>query len=175
MPTSSLQPTSHVVNLVNSLKPTSILDVGCGFGKYGLLFREALEVSKGRYFKGDWVVRIDALEVFKSYITPVHKFVYDNLFIGDVVNFEFVDYDLIFFGDVLEHLDKEVALQVVDRASRGHNVLIVTPNGFYEQGAWFGNEHEVHKCGFSSSDFERFNGSVLKFGIMMVVFIKCRA
>lgn len=174
MPTSHLGIIAPVVNLVKSFNPASILDVGCGFGKYGLLFREYLEVSEGRYAKKDWTVKIDALEIFPNYLTPVHKYVYDNVIIGDALKADYSPYDVVFFGDIIEHLEKEDALDLISRVSKTSQVLISTPNGFYKQGEHFGNKYEIHKCGFCAEDFERFNAKILNVGIMLLVVIKCQ-
>ena len=55
-----------------------------------------------------------------------------------------VHYDLIIFGDVLEHMTVEDAQAVVDYArDRCDNMLIAVPF-LYEQGAKNGNPYEIH-------------------------------
>jgi len=48
MPTSDLYNITPILTIISNLKPKKILDVGCGFGKYGLLMREYLEVWQER-------------------------------------------------------------------------------------------------------------------------------
>lgn len=136
-----------VVLLTQSLRPKTVLDVGPGNGKYGLLFREYLDMNYGRELKDSWKVVIDCVEVEYKYITPVHHFAYTNVFIIDWMDFEpKVKYDFIFMGDVLEHFtDWQEALS----KARINSVItmVVSPNwpGSTAQGAIYGHEHEDHK------------------------------
>ena len=58
------------MTIINALQPRSILDVGCGFGKYGMLLREYLDVWHERYDKERWQVRIVGIEAFEQYRNP---------------------------------------------------------------------------------------------------------
>ena len=42
MPTSYLDPTPLIVKTVKYYKPKTVLDIGCGFGKYGFLFHVSI-------------------------------------------------------------------------------------------------------------------------------------
>ncbi len=82
------------------------LDIGCGAGGYGILIREVF----------DGTVKIHAVEPFKEYIWR-HKLTetYDEVICRDIrdILHEIEQYDLIIAGDVLEHLAKEQAIDVV--------------------------------------------------------------
>ncbi len=45
MPTSWYQVIPHILDLLQNEQPRSILDIGVGFGKYGLLIRDTLEIT----------------------------------------------------------------------------------------------------------------------------------
>jgi len=75
MPTSHLYQVIDIMELILFTSPESILDVGVGFGKYGFLSREYLELWDGRGKYCDWKIRIDGIEAYKDYITPVHRFI----------------------------------------------------------------------------------------------------
>jgi hypothetical protein len=51
-----------------------------GFGKYGVLCREYLELWDGRENYHEFKRRIDGVEAYDKYITPIHKFVYNNMY-----------------------------------------------------------------------------------------------
>ncbi len=146
MPSSDPVTIEKVLKLVSRLNPHSILDVGAGNGRYGFLFREILDWNWGRIDQFAWQATIDALEVQASYISRVHDYVYNNILVGDWIDIEIGDYDLIFMGDILEHFENwEFALKkAITHASV---VIVVAPNwrGSINQGAWMGNEHEAHK------------------------------
>lgn len=168
MPTSNISLIPEVLSAVMDLNPKSILDAGCGFGKYGVLFREYMDIQHGRYHPYQWKTKIDALEIYEDYITPIHKYVYDVIRIEDIRDFV-GSYDLIFLGDIIEHLEKKVALKLLKRLRKTSNLIITTPNGYYVQGPFLGNEHEIHKCGFTAEDFKEFNAKVYQKGIMLMV------
>ena len=48
MPSSQHYHISKIMDLIISVKPFSVLDVGSGFGKYGVLCRKYLELWDGR-------------------------------------------------------------------------------------------------------------------------------
>jgi len=151
MPSSDPVTIPHVLKLVSALNPRSILDVGSGNGRYGFLFREVLDLNHGRLPKTTWKTRIDSVEVDKSYLTDVHRYVYDKVFNIDWREFETSStYDLVFMGDVLEHFDDwQFALEKA--ISMSWNVMVVSPNwnGSINQGAWHGHDHETHRVELS--------------------------
>jgi hypothetical protein len=97
------------MDIIIALKPFSVLDIGSGFGKYGVLCREYLELWDGRQ-EYNFLRRIDGVEAFKNYITPLHKFIYNNIYtenIIDLVKKLDYTYDLVLLTDVLEHFTKD--------------------------------------------------------------------
>ena len=51
MPTSWYQAIPSIMEQIEYQRPKSILDVGVGFGKYGLLIRDILEIPYKNYKK----------------------------------------------------------------------------------------------------------------------------
>ena len=78
-----------MIHLLRQLKPNSILDVGVGFGKIGgHLFREYTDILESesdpeRYDRKNWKVRIDGIEGFAAYITEMHRFIYNEIHLGN--------------------------------------------------------------------------------------------
>ena len=153
-------------------KPKSIVDVGCGFGKYGVIFREYLDVMECRLKKKDWQYRIDAVEVFKDYITPIHQHVYNNIYIGDITKGypwpADVQYEMMFLGDVIEHFTLADAITVIDNF-KGKWILISTPiakcasincnDKFVRR---LGNKHEQHVYEWLEEDFHSLKNWAVK-------------
>jgi hypothetical protein len=83
MPTSSYLQLNEITQLIYQTRPHSVLDIGVGFGKYGVLAREYLEFWGAAADYEKWTRRIDGIEVFDKYLTPLHKYVYDNIYTGD--------------------------------------------------------------------------------------------
>ncbi|MEM9585946.1 MAG: hypothetical protein AAGA03_01590 [Planctomycetota bacterium] len=165
MPSSRPVAIPYVVDIVRQVTPNSILDVGVGFGKYGHLFREytdivASERQPERYERTHWQCRIDGVEVFQNYLTPMHEYLYDHVYIGEangvVTQIPDATYDMVWMGDVIEHFDKQVGIQVIQQAKRIAKkvVVLATPNRFVPQDALVENEHERHLSYWTKKDFE---------------------
>lgn len=160
MPSSHWHQLNEIMELIALANPKSVLDVGVGFGKYGFLSREYLELWDGRQKYSDWQRRIDGIEVCEGYLTPVHDFVYDRIYLGDaaeIIPTLQMRYDLILLVDILEHFDHEEGVKLLSDCQRvGKGILISTPkNVTYQQDA-FGNPHEAHKCQWREHHFRRF-------------------
>lgn len=157
MPSSDWRQIGTIVELMILADPHSILDVGCGAGKYGVLAREYLEVWNGRVSPDQWTRRIDAVECFRPYLTPLHAVVYNQVFVGDVVSLLPTlpsGYDLVLLVDVLEHLTEEEGVWVLGCLAREHhNLLIATPKVVQPQGASCGNPREEHRSSWVGYDF----------------------
>ncbi|OIO62389.1 hypothetical protein COT48_00175 [Candidatus Woesearchaeota archaeon CG08_land_8_20_14_0_20_47_9] len=164
MPSSSHYQISKIMNLVVKLNPSSILDVGVGFGKYGVLCREYLELGDGREEYDKFLRRIDGIEAFKNYITPLHRFIYDHIYIGDVL--DLIDklkfnYDLVLIIDVLEHLSKHKGRILINKLLEKHgSVLISTPRYIGIQKDVFNNPYEEHKAQWSRQELSRLGESI---------------
>ncbi len=158
MGTSNWQNISYNIDLVKRLDPKSILDIGAGFGRWGILFREFLEVWGDRNYSGNWNRRIDGVEVFPGYIKEYHRYFYDNLYLDEALGFVKnlkTHYDLINCGDVIEHLAKSDALEMIRLCLAKCNWLLINiPLGKnWEQGAINDNQYETHKSTWKLSDF----------------------
>jgi len=160
MPSSHLHQLNEIMDLIYNANPKSILDIGVGFGKYGFLSREFLELWDGRQQYKNWQVRIDGIEVFKEYLTPVHNFIYDHIYEGnaiDILPTLETKYDLILLIDVLEHFDFEEGSTILSECQKhGRNIIISTPKDIGTQKDSFGNVYETHKFQWKSKHFDKF-------------------
>lgn len=167
MPTSNLEVIEPIMRLAMDVNPKSVLDIGCGFGKYGFLCREYLEVVKnGVVKKEDWKVKINAIEGFSGYIGSLQREVYDHIMIRDIADTvkepslllntyvrPVTPYELYIMTDVLEHLVywKDVLNVIPDT-----HLLVTVPDGFYHQDASFGNDFERHVNYFNTNILIRY-------------------
>lgn len=109
-----------------------ILDVGAGCGTYSLLL--------GDYFKN-----IDAVEVHKPNIDKYElEKKYRKVYNKDIREMEY-NYDLVIFGDILEHLEVEDAQKVLRYAIEHSKCVIVAVPYLYKQGIVEDNVYEIHK------------------------------
>ena len=150
MPSSFIDSVAPIVHTIVAAAPKRVLDVGPGWGKYGLLCREYLHDLT-------W---LDAIEVPEGR-KPSQDLIYDRLYEGDVRDLKsralWAAYDLVLMIDIIEHLPKDdghnVLASVVDA---GTAVLISTPKLFVEQHDP-DNPHEEHLCVWEWSDFQRYD------------------
>jgi hypothetical protein len=145
MPTSEHWQIPRVVDAIRSLGPRTVLDVGAGYGKYGVLARE--------YASPD---RVDAVDAH-----PPRYPVYDHVWRGDIRALETLlpadtpVYDLALFIDTIEHLEKAEAWSLLDALTRrARHVLITTPWGFRPQEIP-GQPFETHRSGWQPWEFGR--------------------
>jgi len=152
MPIHSSENTHLIVSRVQRLRPQHVLDIGCGSGSYGLLFRDVLDRMRGRYHRNTWQVCIDAIDVWSDYITPVHKYVYNTIVITNILDAVvgwpdelWPHYDLMFLGDIIEHLKVAGARWMIQGLqTRAGEILLSTPVSPARQGSYLGNMHETH-------------------------------
>lgn len=113
-------------------KGETCLDVGACDGKWSDLL--------GGY------LTIDAIEIFAPNIHK-HKLTdkYRTVYCGDIRGFKYgQEYDLIIFGDVLEHMTVEDAQAVLKYAlPRCRDLIVAVPYQWVNR-ANYGNKYEIH-------------------------------
>jgi hypothetical protein len=165
--TSNWQNISYVVELIRAINPTRILDFGIGFGRWGILCREFLEVWDEGNYTGKWSRQIDGVEVFPDYIKSYHSYFYDNIYKEE--GYEWIknckdNYNLIIFGDVLEHFEKSIALEIINLSlAKSDYILINIPLGLHwEQSDINGNKYEEHKSVWHIKDIKNYKNRTFK-------------
>jgi hypothetical protein len=160
MPTSDFHQISDVLHVIEQLQPRTVLDIGVGFGKWGMLCREILEIYKGRVDSSTWEVQIDGIEIHEPYRNPLWEIAYDHVYCGNAVEVltTLQSYDLIICCDVIEHFDKEVGHALIrNMLSHSKATILTSPRGFSPQGAIYENEYERHLSGWRIEDFAPYN------------------
>jgi len=160
MPYSHFNQLGKINELIILTNPRRILDIGMGFGTYGFLSRLYLDIADGRENYKRWLRVIDGIEVFKDYLTPVHNFIYNRIFIGNasrIVPALKSKYDLILLIDVIEHFPKKEGKKLLqDCLKKSKNVILATPKNIGFQADAFGNKFETHKYQWKKQDFTPF-------------------
>ncbi|MGH8131318.1 MAG: class I SAM-dependent methyltransferase [Steroidobacteraceae bacterium] len=160
MPSSLHYHIADVLSIVGGLQPASFLDVGCGFGRWGFLAREQLDVAHERYARESWKTRIDAVEVFEPYICSYHRYLYDNIYIGRIEELlpTLGAYDVILAGEILEHIEKAASLATLAQLrEKARKALIVSvPLGHdWPQGEVLDNPAEAHVSTWTVEELKR--------------------
>ena len=157
MPTSHPSQINQIISIIRTVNPQKLLDIGIGFGKYGFLAREYLELWDGRDKYDEWARTIDGIEVFENYITDLQRSIYDDIFIGNAIYLLpklTKRYNLVLLIDVLEHFDKVDGINLLQKCMvRSDNILISVPNDIGNQKVAFGNVYETHRFQWESPHF----------------------
>jgi len=106
---------------------SKILDIGAGVGTYSKLLR-------------DMGYKMDCMEVWLPYVVEYKlNELYDNVIIGNVMNYDICNYDVIIMGDILEHLSVQESLVLMDIIERNKQLCLVAVPYQLEQGEYYGN------------------------------------
>ncbi|VAX23418.1 hypothetical protein MNBD_NITROSPINAE04-2113 [hydrothermal vent metagenome] len=165
MPSSLPTDIRFPISCAYELQPKSVLDIGIGFGRWGFLFREFLDVFMGRIYKDTWAVKIDGVEAYEPYIMDHHRAIYDNIFIEDARTYiqRAPHYDLIVIGDMLEHLNMDEAItffhDVMNKTNGG--LLINIPLGKCEQDG-HENPYETHRSTWEKENLMELNPTLFQ-------------
>lgn len=121
---------NHIVD--NFGKKTKILDVGAGSGSYGKLLKQHYDV-------------VDALEIFPKYIEMFNlETIYSKVIVGNILEFDYSEYDYIIMGDILEHIPAKEAQALLEKMYEDRKYVMVAVPYQFEQGEEYGNIYETH-------------------------------
>jgi SAM-dependent methyltransferase len=133
----------------------SVLDVGCGNGNHmrsvtphltysvGIdMFQESLDDAKNAGIYSE-TRRISATTIRNEF--KPHSF------------------ECVVAFDLIEHLDKPQGFRLLEDMERlaSKKVIVFTPNGFLPQGILGGNEHQMHRSGWSVSQMRYYGYRVI--------------
>ncbi len=125
-----------VATELQRLNPQSVLDVGVGFGKWGVVASEYLDAWQGRFRREDWRVRVEGIEIFEGYRNPVWAAAYDQVHIGDAKEIlgRLGQFDVGLICDVIEHIEKEAGRLLIEQLlAHCQTVILTTPLSFWPQ------------------------------------------
>ncbi|MFJ7417977.1 class I SAM-dependent methyltransferase [Streptomyces uncialis] len=153
MPTSDAEGKDWSLERFAAVKPDTVTDVGPGEGTYARLFRP---VHEGVWWTG--------IEIHKPYLAKYKlrstkaRRMYDELHVEDARDSEehLFHRDLVAFGDVLEHMPRDDAAALLERAEAAGawNILVSVPIVHSVQGEVDGNPHEAHVHQWDPDDMD---------------------
>lgn len=119
---------------IEDLRLNTVLDLGAGVGTYSIMCWKP-----GQH----WT----ALEVFEPYVEMFNLWgKYDHVIVADARKAVYEDYDLIIAADMLEHMQKDEAKELLKTLfAHARHVLICFPVIHHDQHAGAeGNDYETH-------------------------------
>jgi 2-polyprenyl-3-methyl-5-hydroxy-6-metoxy-1,4-benzoquinol methylase len=129
----------------------SVLDLGCGPSS-PLQYCKNIKYSIG-------------VEAFLPYLEESKKKNIHSEYLDKKIedlNFPENSFDAVIMIEVLEHLPKEVGVEILKKSSKWakKKIIVSTPNGYFPMDAVDGNEHQRHLSGWSVDVFKRIGFSV---------------
>ncbi len=175
MPWSVIENVPPIINEVHRLQPESMIELGIGFGKYGVLCRETLDGIYGRCRPDQWTRKIAGVEAFEAYRNPCWG-AYSRIEIEDFATAPPHRWDLVLMVDSLEHLEQGHAEQFLDGlVANNRRVIISVPNGpCVQPAAVHGNAFEIHRATFYPNSFDKYGAKILHLGYCIVASIPGR-
>lgn len=154
MPFSDAQGKDAILSWVKDINPRTILDIGPGAGAYFDLLKDHTPRA----------YQFNALEIWAPYIK---KYAldkkYEHVYISDIREAPLDNvscYDLVILGDIIEHMKREEAKEVILRLASNeawnYNLIISFPVLHLEQGAYEGNPYETHVDHWSYDEMMEF-------------------
>ncbi|AWT42571.1 MULTISPECIES: class I SAM-dependent methyltransferase [Streptomyces] len=153
MPTSIAEGKDWSLERFKRHQPNTVTDVGPGEGTYAKLFRPA--------HKGIWWT---AIEIHKPYVAKYKlkstktRAMYDEIHVEDARDADnhLFHRDLVIFGDVLEHMPREDAVALLQRAEAAGawHILVSLPIVEAPQGEVDGNPYEEHVHHWDADDMD---------------------
>lgn len=163
MPIGSFEAVPFVVSTLLTMQPRQVLDVGLGFGFYGVSVRTWVDLGVQ-----PWRTFLVGVEGFSAYRNPLWE-LYDVIYEQPIETFldqHSRQYDVVVAADIIEHFDfssgHEVLAKLKQRVAPGGRLVVVTPAVFFEQAAVYGNSYEVHRS-FWPAEVLRSSGLTLAF------------
>jgi hypothetical protein len=176
MPSSDPRVLTETAREIILANPRTVLDIGVGFGKWGVLAREYTDIWNYRFYADEWQTTIIGIEVHGKYDNPIWD-IYNKVLLGEALKvvsgikagaFDREDlrepnggivvpkhYDLAIMIDVLEHFDKSTGQTMLDKVmSISDKFLVGYSNS--EQKDVRDNKYEDHLSTWEDKDFDRF-------------------
>ena len=111
---------------------SKVLDVGPGVGTYWALFKN-LEY------------KMDCVEIFEPYVERYGlREKYEHVYVANIMEFDFSEYDCVLLGDILEHLSVKDGQKLMERITKNGQKSLVAVPYLFEQGESEGNIYEAH-------------------------------
>jgi len=157
MPTSDPCFDSDFRDFIQKAQITRMLDVGPGQGRMGIITKDILPNCQ-----------IDCVEIEQVYIDKFNlSSIYNTIYNDDIKNFcmknSNVKYDLVLFNDILEHLFRSDAMDVIDSMLYNSKFIIVQWPTNLAQDAVDGFQSEIHRSNFTLTDFINYNFDIMKY------------
>lgn len=160
---SSLLLDHFVVRLLNG---KSMLDVGCGKGKWGFLAR-----VNAQFLVKNAPKEIVGCDIFLPYLRECNNLakVYDRLVLCDArfLPFRRKVFDIVLLAEVLEHLSKEDGEKALIESERvaEKRIIVTTPQYPLSQTVLNGNVYQTHISRYTAKELKKRGFNVYGIGL----------
>jgi SAM-dependent methyltransferase len=142
-----------------------ILDVGCGYGKWGYLLKVDYWYTKSgrRGSELKYIVGVDSYIKYLQFVK--HHKIYDDVVLCDAKYLPFRNrvFNTVLLLEVIEHMLKQEGVKLLKEAEQlaDRLVIVSTPAYFIRQGARDQNPSQKHLSKWSIKDFLKLGYSIV--------------
>lgn len=167
MPSSDPRVLESVCRQIIIENPKNVLDIGVGFGKWGMLAREYTDIWNYRFYPEEWTTTVFGIEIHERYRNKNWDN-YNHITIGDAADIVaarpwMAPFDLVLMIDVLEHFEKEKGKAFIADVMKITDKFIVSYANS-EQKDVRDNKHEDHVSKWEDRDFKDYKRKLLAKG-----------
>lgn len=137
---SYLENRQTIIDIIRSINPSEIIDIGLGAGDYGEPIKRALPN-----------VHLIGVDAWREYENDQWNY-YDEVVISDMREYDFPKTELTLFIDSLEHIEKDDALKVLSKLK--NNALISIPINYIQPDNV--DFYDKHRSEWTLEDFKDF-------------------
>ena len=154
MPVGNIGMGPQIIQAYNAVKPRTILDIGIGFGYWGVTIRNYTGANPETGEMDMRHIHIDGVEIFPKYRNPFWA-AYNQVYEGNIKDILHIlpNYDLVMAIDLVEHLPRHVTRQIV-RKSRNFILGVCTVMSEEHKKSPYGNIKENHKTLWTMKEFQ---------------------
>lgn len=146
----------EIVDFLGNHPFNKVLDIGAGAGKYVGLIKEVngsaniIAIEPDNVYIEDFSLKEKYTDVWNM---PIESYLTIN---------PFTNYDIVIFGDVIEHLPKSQGIDVLNRLMYHSKYIICVFPIAYLQDDWEGHKQEAHISVWNKKDFAYFDPIIYK-------------
>lgn len=140
----------------------TVLDIGCGIGRIGMMIREMTDYKAGRFKREEFKTNLIGVDIWAPYLQEVQKAIYSKLVVSEALDFLAAFQSagktskLTILSHILEHMNHDHGENVLNICRQVSDwTIVMLPLVDSPQEPIFGNPHEAHISEWTLNELAR--------------------